>query len=839
MGEGIATELQTRRRRIIERPRLTRLLDESQGRIKMLVAPAGYGKTTLARQWLADKQAVWYTATPASADVAALAAGLSEAVAQVIPGAGDALMERLSVTSRPEEEVRTLEAMLARDLSGWPRDHWLVLDDYHETSRSVAAETLIEHLIKDAPLNALIVSRQRPRWASSRRMLYGEIFEIDRSALAMRDEEAADMLGDAQAASDVINATRGWPAVLTFAAVSETRPRGLLAESQLYGFFADEIFGRLDGRTRKALCELSLYDRAGLRVALARLGADEAHRAIALGLGSGFLAEQAHGEIEVHPLARQFLQMKLREEQAQGLGEVIGEAIATLIDHRLWDEAHGLIAEFHRAEDLPRLVDAAMDDLLVTGRSATLRSWLGDSATTHPGLLLATAELAFREGRFYEAEALAAHAANDLDSTSDLSARAAFVAGRAAHIASREAQARGYFESAQSLTSDETLRWRATLGAVVAAIELEDPLTESLLNSLGPARPLDPAAEVAIADRYLAFETRFSRPVDLHRGRAASQLLRFVRDPVARTSFRNIFGYALASTAHWDEATALTDEQLRDVERCRLDFVIPYALLLYGMVATGRRDYDGCASHLATAEAHARSTGDLAALQMVTALRGRALIAQGLFDEAVAQSDVDTSSVTRSMRGELLGVEALALAASGNLQRACELAESSLEASLGVETAITARCALAVAALTNRQHDAALEYAAAALEHAVRTGMIESFVCAYRGCPQLIVSLLERRGLHDSLKLVLRRAGDAQLASSAGIHSGDASVMSLSPREKEVLALVAQGLSNPAIGRTLFISPFTVKVHVRHIFEKLGVRSRAEAALRAAQLNRD
>src|SRR5215210_3018138 len=103
MGEGTATAERIRRRRIIERPRLTRLLDESQGRIKMLVAPAGYGKTTLARQWLANKQAVWYTATPASADVAALAAGLKEAVAQVVPGAGDALMERLSITSRPEE----------------------------------------------------------------------------------------------------------------------------------------------------------------------------------------------------------------------------------------------------------------------------------------------------------------------------------------------------------------------------------------------------------------------------------------------------------------------------------------------------------------------------------------------------------------------------------------------------------------------------------------------------------------------------------------------------------------------------------------------------------------
>ena len=62
-----------------------------------------------------------------------------------------------------------------------------------------------------------------------------------------------------------------------------------------------------------------------------------------MGLGSGFLAEQADGEIEVHPLARQFLLMKLREEQAQGLGAVVGDAVATLTDHRLWDEAHGLI----------------------------------------------------------------------------------------------------------------------------------------------------------------------------------------------------------------------------------------------------------------------------------------------------------------------------------------------------------------------------------------------------------------------------------------------------------------------------------------------------------------
>jgi serine/threonine-protein kinase len=64
--------------------------------------------------------------------------------------------------------------------------------------------------------------------------------------------------------------------------------------------------------------------------------------------------------------------------------------------------------------------------------------------------------------------------------------------------------------------------------------------------------------------------------------------------------------------------------------------------------------------------------------------------------------------------------------------------------------------------------------------------------------PALVTQLLERPRLHDPL--------------------GE-----LTPREREVLALMAEGLTDRGIGRRLFVTPKTVETHVRHIFAKLSL----------------
>jgi len=73
---------------------------------------------------------------------------------------------------------------------------------------------------------------------------------------------------------------------------------------------------------------------------------------------------------------------------------------------------------------------------------------------------------------------------------------------------------------------------------------------------------------------------------------------------------------------------------------------------------------------------------------------------------------------------------------------------------------------------------------------------------------------------------------DAVLALRAEVHEADG----LTPREREVLDLLAEGLPNKLIADRLGVSEHTVKFHVGAVLSKLGVQSRTEAVIRAARL---
>ena len=302
-----------KRRRIIERPRLIALLDESPARVRTLVAPAGYGKTTLAEQWVGKetRRGAWFTARRSSTDVAALALGLARAATKIVPECDARLREHLRALPAPAEHVDVLAELLGEDLAAWPADAWLVLDEYQEIVSAADAEKFVEALVAESPIQLLLASRQRPSWITSRRILYGEILELNQTELAMDGHEAAEVLADrnSASASGLVAVARGWPAVIGLASVTEAEigEQDSVPES-LYQFFAEEVFAALEQDVQVGLATLAIAPVIDRALASELLG-DDVERICASALDVGILVER-ETRLEIHPLARAFLESR-------------------------------------------------------------------------------------------------------------------------------------------------------------------------------------------------------------------------------------------------------------------------------------------------------------------------------------------------------------------------------------------------------------------------------------------------------------------------------------------------------------------------------------------------
>ena len=138
-------------------------------------------------------------------------------------------------------------------------------------------------------------------------------------------------------------------------------------------------------------------------------------------------------------------------------------------------------------------------------------------------------------------------------------------------------------------------------------------------------------------------------------------------------------------------------------------------------------------------------------------------------------------------------------------------------------------CVHAIVALQNDSPDAS-DIAAEAFRTVIEIGSVDSFVASYRGYPALLSAAARTAKFVEPLTEIIERAHDWTVARDSGVPGASKrpSGSLLTPRERDVIELIAQGLTNREIAKTLFVSEATAKVHVRHIFEKLGVRSRTK-----------
>ena len=448
--EGTVTTHSRAQSFIIKRPRLTKLLDESEARIVLLVAPAGYGKTTLAREWLAGRDdVVWYSGRPAMADVAALAPGLVAAFA-TDDDARDRAIERVGILATrsqpPEALAKTVASAVSRSAS------ILVIDDCHHAS-SPDSEALLAALTLHTPLRVVLISRTRPAWVTSRALLYGEAGMLEMSHLAFTDEEARAVIGQASddATTGLLSTARGWPAVIGLAAQRGTAGlQARLPSNDLYGFFAEDLFRRAEPDLQQALILLALGGDTNADVARAMFG--DGHEGIlSRAWEHGFLGPEA-GRLEIHPLLRAFLLERLDDLPAESAEDILRATVEVLAANELWDECLTALQRFPVSDLIASILKESLADLLASGRIATVRRWVDlarANQVSDPMLLLAEAEIALRDRDDPRAQVLGAQA-GDLLGRGDAAACAYIVAARAAHLRDDPEAVKKYTELAYS-----------------------------------------------------------------------------------------------------------------------------------------------------------------------------------------------------------------------------------------------------------------------------------------------------------------------------------------------------------------------------------------------------
>jgi LuxR family transcriptional regulator, maltose regulon positive regulatory protein len=824
------------RRHIIKRPRLTRLLDETSARIILLVAPAGYGKTTLAREWLegSGRPYAWYGATAASADVAAFSRGIAGALRPFAPEAEARLIARLQVRERPPDEADLAELFID-EVREWPDDLWLVTDDYHLVAADSACNDFITLLVERLSPQLLLASRRRPPWATARRILYGQIAEVGKELLAFTNDEGAAVLArhDHPPAPGFLALAKGWPAVVGLAAITGhvDLPEGSLPDP-LYDYIARELYHSASESTRRWLPQLAISNRPSKRLAAAVAG-EEAVSVLEEAL-SLELCTIDDGVLEVHPLFLQFLRRQLNNLDESELSLLATKAAHVHLQDGDPNEAFAVALRARLDSLMIEVLEASLDSALNEGRISTLEHWLDVTRARiqHPSLDVVEAEVAFARGEYERAEVLAARALRVLADDHPLVTRAKLRAGYSAYFRQDERTALQHFLGARDAALSEEDVVEALWGQFLCLVLFDVPHSESLLRDLEARRVSNEDEHVVrLAQGKLEVAHR-SGNVDqaLVVAQPARHLLPYVESHIRRTGFLNSLASTFNAAARFEEALEVATVEIEEARRSHIAFAMPHAHAARALAYLGLGRFREAGAELSRARSTIAPTDDHSDAN-VRSIQARLELARQEPERALAILEAEPrESLSRGMLGEYHATRALALVAAGAADDALMAADEADQAApFGEPLVLTAAARTAAVADDPPEFNAHVANLVAQVRASGNRGVL---LAACRACPVLTQAVIERAA--TLAPTLLATTHDRRLAAAAGVAvnlSPPDPEPHLTPREEEVLAMIAQGMRNREIAQALFIEEVTVKVHVRNLLRKLNVRTRTEAAV--------
>jgi LuxR family maltose regulon positive regulatory protein len=865
----------------VRRPRLEARLDRVLTRSLVVVtAPAGHGKTSTIASWLRlrNYDAAWVTLDRRDTNLTQFAVHVAVALEYVSPGIEADLLRLLMAPDRmvPHD----LGVAFGETLYDLERDAILVLDDVHMADADAVA-AFVEGLVLAAPrrLHTILICRGKPPIPLSRLRTAGAVEELTGADLRFSAEETSELLRletgeaiDPDMAERLQASVGGWPAAIRLLAFSRGADTGTPSpklagnshEHLLQDYLGEEVLAQLPFHQRKLLLRASLLDRFNVPLleALATVrGGERVSRADLERLRALELYREIPGLSETwfafHPLFREIL----GDELARTAGP---DAVSALHRHiASWFATAGLtrdaVHHFVKAGDLQAaaaLIESRLSEAFAREDWQSVASWLreipAEEIRGRVELLLASAWVAYLSGRDARtAEVLEAmrdprfrHPISDAQRAEmalladwpdrDPNASVKTAEDAIAQIPSSKRYRYGYAHLALGMALTSAGREDEALARLAAFTDRESGHIDaaSIRGYFGRVVVLWQAGRLARCEQtaadLLQLAQMNSLPLSAGWGAAFLGFVAHERGELAQ------------ATCHFEAVFAGADKFhfvcVRDVF---------FAQILAYQAQGLHREVARAASRLRELVIAAETPQHL---EMVDSVVARAALIRG--DLATAQGWLETSS-PRLGRDALKSVEhplltrvkvLVAVGTHDALAEADHLLSAFLSTARATHMTLALLEGLAVQAMLHEARGDLISAAQAlheSLAMAAPEGIVQRYAYLGPGLAPLLRRLLAERTPHPHTRKVLA-ALESVLAAMPGtsaieIHQNSAENL-LTERELDVVRLLERRLTNNEIGEELFISPITVKNHIAHITEKLGVSGRRAAVERAGDL---
>jgi len=873
----------------IPRVRLDQLLAQASERLLTVIrAPGGFGKTTLALSWVETLRArgdavAWLSLEPDDDEPRRFLNYAIRALRQACSGIGSS---SLASGNAPSSSIH---ALLVNEIADCGDDLFFFLDDYHAVS-DAAIHEFVSFLLRHAPANlrVVILSRTEPAVGLASLRAKGSVLEIDATQLRFTPDETQEFFGVASGqqltpaeVGAVHGVTEGWPAALRITSLSfrAGRDPALLARSlagasrSIAGFF-DELCALLPPRTLDFMLRTAVLERLSLPLCAAVTGRDDC---------GGMLAALERDQLVTpldtdgslytcHQLFREYLLQRLARQEPRAVPELHRRAGHWHESREEWSES---VKHLLAAGDIPEAlvsISRCADTLVQSGDMLTLLGWEQQLRSKHirrpPQLELAIAW----------ARTLSLSGDDAVEAIAGIERTVETGAVPDGDAILRECLAlrlvRAGLADDHLLALELARRYRPepedrafARDAAYNAVRYSDAMAADWATFHAVPRVVQPVtgnrASVLTAI-YEAYTIGIAELAQAHGAEAARHFLYCIELGRNVTGFAGATrlaagGYAefLYESERIDEADALLREETGFAEGgVSLDSVLR-------TLGTAARI---AARHGRIEQAH----GLLERAESIGLTRGwPRLVAAALFERLRLHVQAGRYTAALGLLRRLQQMQASAPAACkrgvADVPHYCTMAQALVdigqnrhrEAATGLAPlfaearqsgshllAIRAGSILALAQLLARNPLPALRTLHEVLDLAEPSGFVGSIADAGPEIGALVGHVVgdlapgtasERRvALIDRLQRAVA-AADGGAARETASRARELRAL-LSPRECEILELIAGGQSNKSIARALGLGPETVKTHLKNVFAKLGVERRTQAVLRAEEL---